>query len=128
MLQRDYIMRLVREFAEALELFLKGKPSPKQDKKLDDLYQSYVGDAVFYRSATMNEVMQSFDKWKPEERLDRMEMLAMLYYVDGDRRLGGERQELLQRALQMFTFIDSHSRVYSIERMNRMADIRRKLA
>ena len=42
MLERDYIMRLLREFAEALELLLK-KDVRKQREEIQKMYDQYVG-------------------------------------------------------------------------------------
>ena len=94
MLKRDYIMRLIREFAEALELLLK-KDVSRQREEISRMYDQYVGPAAFYRTAPMGEVMESFARFAPEERAQRMEMLAELYYTESGLTPGPTGWELL---------------------------------
>ena len=87
MIEQDYILRLMREFFEALELLLRSRKSVEiKIEKLQQLYEQYVGPADFYHAAPMEEVMASFERFKPEERLYKMEMLAELYFVDARTR------------------------------------------
>lgn len=128
MLQRDYLMRLIREFAEALELLLNKKDRDRQREEMRTMYDRYVGPYEFYHTGAIEDVMQSFEQFPEEERLDRMEMLAELYYAEADMQTGPMREMLLDKALTMFSFIDSHSRTYSIERRAKIGDIKIKLA
>lgn len=128
MLEQDYIMRLVREFFEALELFLLRREAVEvKAERLQTLYNQYVGPADFYRTAEMSDVMQSFERFDQYERLHRMEMLAELYYVDADLHTGPQRQHLLSQSLQLFRFIDRHSGVYSFDRLNKINRLERAL-
>ena len=64
---------------EALQLFVsRQKDIKKKEEKILELYTAYVGDPVFYHTAAMDDVMDSFTQWPVEERLYRMEMLAEL--------------------------------------------------
>ena len=126
MLQRDYIMRLIREFAEALELLL-NKDISKQRTEIQHMYDQYVGPYAFYHTAAIEDVMLSFEQFAPEERLQRMEMLAELYYTETETTTGPTRDMLLQKAFAMFTFIDRHDRTYSLDRQAKLSDIRKKL-
>lgn len=128
MLERDYIMRLVREFAEALELLLGKKDIDMQREEMRAMYGQYVGPYEFYHTAAIEDVMESFGEFPEEERLSRMEMLAELYYAEAGMVSGPTRDMLLQKALSLFGFIDSHDRTYSLDRMAKMGDIRRRLA
>lgn len=127
MLERDYIMRLVREFAEALELLLGKKDIDVQREEMRRMYGRYVGPYEFYHTAAIEDVMESFGQFPEGERLSRMEMLAELYYAETGMVSGPARDMLLNKALAMFSFIDSHDRTYSISRISKMADIRRRL-
>ena len=71
----------------------------------------------------MDDVMDSFTQWPVEERLYRMEMLAELYYAETEIKTGPTRDLLLERAMQMFLFIDRHSRTFSIERQSKIRQI-----
>ena len=78
---------------------------------------------MFYHTATMDDVMDSFTRWPVEERLYRMEMLAELYYAETAVKTGPMRQLLLERAMQMFVFIDRNSRTYSFDRQAKISRI-----
>lgn len=129
MIEQDYILRLMREFFEALELLLRSKKSVEiKIEKLQQLYEQYVGPADFYHAAPMEEVMASFERFKPEERLYKMEMLAELYFVDADWHTGPARDELMQRALNMFRFVDRHGKTYSMDRLQKISQLEKQLA
>lgn len=124
MIQQDYIMRIIREFMEALQLYVsRQKDVKKKQEKILELYDSYVGDHVFYHTATMDDVMDSFTRWPVEERLYRMEMLAELYYAEMEVKTGPMRQMLFERAMQMFVFIDRNSRTFSFDRQSKISRI-----
>lgn len=124
MIQQDYIMRIIREFMEALQLYVsRQKDVKKKQEKILELYDTYVGDHVFYHTATMDDVMDSFTRWPVEERLYRMEMLAELYYAETEVKTGPMRQILLERAMQMFVFIDRNSRTFSFDRQSKISRI-----
>lgn len=126
MLEKDYIMRLVREFAEALELMLR-KDVRKQRDEIERMYDQYVGPYAFYHTATIDDVMKSIGGFPEGERLHRMEMLAELYYAEANLVVGPTRSMLLEKALALFAFIDSHCRTYDMSRLRKMGDIRKRL-
>lgn len=128
MLERDYIMRLVREFAEALELLLNKKDRDMQQREMEDMYRQYVGPYEFYHTAAISDVMESFGQFPEEERLSRMEMLAELYHAETSMLSGPMRDVLLDKALTLFSFIDSHSRTYSMDRLAKIAEIKKRLS
>lgn len=127
MLQQDYIMRLIQEFAAALQRFLEKKEVSDRSEAIKDLYRQYLDDYELYHITTMDEVMQSFVRYPEEQRIHRMEMLADLYYVEADLKSEPTRTTLLERALQLFTFIDRHSRTLSFERQRKISDIKKLL-
>ena len=127
MLQQDYIMRLIQEFAAALQRFLEKKEVSDRSEAIKDLYRQYLDDYELYHITTMDEVMQSFVRYPEEQRIHRMEILADLYYVEADLKSEPTRTTLLERALQLFTFIDRHSRTLSFERQRKISDIKKLL-
>lgn len=127
MLQRDYIMRLLQEFVEALELFLKGDVT-KQTAEIQSMYDRYVGPYAFYHHASLDDVMKAIGDFPENERLQRVEMLAELYYVEAGLTVGPMRTLLLDKALAMFSFVDRHDRTYDMARLQKMSNIRRQLA
>ena len=57
MLQRDYILRLIREFMAAIERMLRKKEIADRREEIKQLYEQYVGPYALYRNATTDEVM-----------------------------------------------------------------------
>ena len=84
MLQRDYIQRLIREFMAALERMLEKKEVVLRREEIRKMYDQYVGPYALYHDATIDEVMQALQSFDENERLDRMGMLAELYYAEAD--------------------------------------------
>lgn len=129
MLQQDYFLRILEEFGRALGLFTQNKKDiALKQQEILKLYDSYVGDNIFYHTATMDDIMDSFGRFPEEERLDRMEMLAELYYAESDLKTGPARDVLLDKARKLFIFIDHHSRALSLSRQQRIMDIEQKIA
>lgn len=127
MFERDYIMRLIRQFFAAISMFLSKKGKQDDMEVIHDLYETYVGPYDFYHISTLNEVMKSFEEYPENERLDRMEMLAELYFQEADLKSEPMREDLLNRAYDLFSFIDNQSRTYSFQRKDRIQDIIKQL-
>lgn len=129
MLQQDYFLRIIEEFAKALTLFKQSKKDLKQKQdEILKLYDTYVGDNVFYHIASMDDIMDSFTRFPEDERLERMEMLAELYYAESDLKSGPSRDMLLENARKLFIFIDHHSRTLSLQRQQRIIQIEKEIA
>jgi hypothetical protein len=128
MIQQDYIMRIIREFMEALQLYVsRQKDVKKKQEKILELYDSYVGDHVFYHTATMDDVMDSFTQWPVEERLYRMEMLAELYMAEADTVGKVTADSLMERAYLLYDYIQQKGRVFSFSHQQKMQTIRERL-
>ena len=123
MLQRDYIQRLIREFMAALQRLIEKNEAGERQEEVRRLFTQYVGDYTFYHTATLEDVMLSFGKYPEEERLERINMLAELYYAEADSLSEPARTAVLDRAFMLFDFIDRHSRTYSPDRLKKMDDI-----
>ena len=126
MLEKDYIMRLVREFGEAVALLL-NKSVRKQQEEIQHMYNGYVGPYEFYHTAALEDVMDSFGQFPEDERLPRMEMLARLYYVEADLKTGPMRMMLLDKALALFMFVDRHDKTYDMDRIAKISDLKQRL-
>ena len=128
MLQRDYIQRLIREFMAALERMLEKNEVVLRREEIRKMYDQYVGPYALYHDATIDEVMRALQSFDENERLDRMGMLAELYYAEADTTGDpSERNFLLEKAFNLFDFIDYHGQVFSLDRQGKMADIQRRL-
>ena len=91
MLQRDYIKRLIREFAEALRRMLDQKEVVKRREAIRLLYEQYLGPYILYHFATIDELMSAIQSFPEDERMERLAMLAELYYAEADYRSIGAR-------------------------------------
>lgn len=127
MLQQDYIMRLIQEFFKALQrLLLKRDPETRREA-IKEMYKTYVGDYDFYQSANIDEIMRAMESYAEEQRIYRIEMLAELYYVEADMRPQPMSDQLLEKAMSLFYFVDRHSGTYSIVRLRKIGDIQQRL-
>ena len=127
MIQQDYIMRLIQEFAAALRRILQKKEIEDRSEAIRDLYRQYLDGYEEYHISTMDEVMQSFTRYETDQRIYRMEMLAELFYVEADMKSEPTRTQLLERSLMLFSFIDSHSKTLSFERQQKIEEIKKEL-
>lgn len=128
MLQRDYIQRLIREFMAALERMLEKKEVEVRREKIKELYDQYVGSYAFYSVATIDDVMKAMAGIADEEkRLSKMDMLAELYYHEADTVGQPTRNELLGKAFMLFDYVESHGDTFSIDRRNKMVEIKKEL-
>lgn len=123
MLQRDYIQRLIREFMAALQRLLEKKEVGERQEEVRRLFAQYMGDYAFFHTASLDDIMRWFEKYNEEERLDRIGMLAELYYAEADTMSEPIRSDVLDKAFLLFDFIDRHSRTYSPERLKKMREI-----
>ena len=127
MLQRDYIQRHIREFMAALQRLIEKKEVGQRQEEVRRLFTQYMGDYAFFHIGSIDDVMQWFERYHEEERLDRMSMLAELYYAEADTMSEPVRTEVLDRAFMLFDFVDRHSRTYSPERLKKMNEITEKV-
>ena len=129
MLQRDYIKRLIREFAEALRRMLDQKEVVKRREAIRLLYEQYLGPYILYHFATIDELMSAIQSFPEDERMERLAMLAELYYAEADTEASvHDREVLLQKAFNLFEYLEKESGVYSMERRGKMAELMKQLA
>ena len=129
MLQRDYIKRLIREFAEALRRMLDQKEVVKRREAIRLLYEQYLSPYNLYHFATIDELMSAIQSFPEDERMERLAMLAELYYAEADTEASvHDREVLLQKAFNLFEYLERESGVYSMERRGKMAELMKQLA
>ena len=129
MLQRDYIKRLIREFAEALRRMLDQKEVVKRRETIGLLYEQYLGPYILYHFATIDELMSAIQSFPEDERMERLAMLAELYYAEADTEASvHDREVLLQKAFNLFEYLEKESGVYSMERRGKMAELMKQLS
>lgn len=128
MLQRDYILRLIREFMAALERMLEKKEVADRREEIKQLYEQYVGPYALYHNATIDEVLLALAGMDEEQRLPRMEILAELFYAEADTVSNPERDFLLEKAFALFSIIEREGKTYSLKRRWKMQDIQERIS
>lgn len=129
MLQRDYFLRIIQEFMAALAKFLEKKETEdKHDESLRELYRQYVGSYDVLRNLSFDELLAyAQNEWNDDERMQRLEMMAELLYAEGSYKQAPLRQLLLDRAYQVFDYVDVNGNLFSITRRQKMTAIRKEL-
>lgn len=123
MIQQDYFLRLVEEFATALAVMMK-KKEDERDDILKDMYRQYIGDYTLLRNMSVEELICYADnEWDDKERIDRLEMLAELLYAEGSYKTNHLRSMLLNKAYLLFAYVDEKQSVYSVERKKKIANL-----
>lgn len=128
MLQRDYILRLIREFMAALQRMLEKKEIKERKEELKRLYNQYVGPYAFYHCATLDDVMEALAGEEEGYRMAKIEMLSELYYAESALMEKPEGDRLLSMAFSLYDYLEHYSRMFSWERHRKMADIRQRLS
>jgi len=128
MIQQDYIMRLIAEFFKRLERLLKKREPEQRREALKEMYKQYVGDSEFFHTAEIDDIMHEMERFDADQRIYRLEMLAELLYVDADLSPYPMSDMLLEKSLVLFRYIDSHGRTFSLERLQKIANIQKRLS
>lgn len=131
MLQRDYILRLFREFTKAIENILKErnkKEDPEVQQQLQSLYRAYFNHPhTFYYEQDAEYILNTLrQSCEGEEFLTRIDMLAELMYNDALLQNAAEQKYLLKKALFLLEYLDSHSDTFSFERRGKISEIKEK--
>lgn len=132
MLQRDYILRLLREFTEMLEKLIEEKDKkggPEVQLQLHSIYRAYFNHppAFYYEQDAeyiLNDLRQNYEG---EEFLTRIDMLSELIYQDALLKEPQEEKYLLRKSLYLLKYLDSHSDTFSLERRGKISEIEKKI-
>ncbi len=128
MLQRDYFIRLIEEFQVAIRKFLEKKEDDRADEAIKDLYRQYVGPYDEVRNLSFDELIAySEERWLPEQRMDRLHFAAELLYAEASYKANPLRAMLLEKAFLVYSYLDAHSGVMSLDRRQKMALIRQEV-
>ena len=124
MLQKDYFIRLIEEFAIAIQRFLEKAEGKRTDEDLKELYREYVGLFQDLRNLSAEEAVEYASRtWEAREQMPRLEMLAELWYVEASYKQQPLKDMLLEKALRLFQYVDQHSTEYSLVRLSKMDKI-----
>lgn len=128
MLQRDYFIRLIEEFQAALARLLHVRQDDKRDDMIRDLYRQYVGNYDDLRNLTVDEMMiYGKEQWREDQRVERLNFLAELLYAEATYKTNPLRGMLMDKAFKLFSYVDLHSGVMSLDRRQKMKKISREI-
>lgn len=129
MIQRDYFIRLIQEFMAAVTRFLEKKEGEdKKDLEMKDLYRQYVGIYDVIRNLSFEELLTyAQEQWEEKQRIQRLEMVAELYYAEACYKGEPLHAILLDKAWKVFDYVNTHGADYSIDRMQKMLRIHTEL-
>lgn len=127
MLQRDYFIRLIEEFQAALARLFHVRQDDKRDDMIRDLYRQYVGNYDDLRNLAVDEIMiYGKERWREDQRVERLNFLAELLYAEAEYKTNPLRGMLMDKAFKLFSYVDSHSGVMSLDRRQKMKKISRE--
>jgi hypothetical protein len=138
MVERDYLMRIIQEFFEALAKTIHFKSTLKGEypdysviqEKYNEMYERFLQKPPGYYYETDKEtILDNLLKEDYSERdmLVKMQMIAELLYQDGLIKGYTQKRDLLEKALFLFDYIECKSNTYSWERDQRKIDIKKIL-
>lgn len=128
MFEKDYILRLLSQFFDDLNLFINKKTMVNRQKEMISLYNTFVGDYTFYHIAATDAILKSFDELNPNEKICKMQMLAELYFQEALIELMAvEKLSLCRKSLEIWEYIDINSDTYSMDRKQKIEFIKSML-
>ena len=128
MLQKDYFLRLIEEFAIAIQRFLEKAEGRRTDEDLKELYREYVGPYEQLRNLSVEEAVDyACQTWEESQQMSRLEMLAELWYSEASYKEHPLKDMLLEKALRLFQYVDRHSTEYSLVRLGKIEQIKTML-
>jgi hypothetical protein len=131
MVERDYILRILQEFFQAIAKVVRRKEESgdfaEAEARFDEMYRQFFRRERTYYFDTEKEIIaEDIEDETISERdaIGKIQMLAELLYQDAlIRKTAPERIDLLEKALYLFRYLDANSKTFSWERGQRMQDI-----
>lgn len=132
MLQRDYIMRILQQFYDALHKLVNNIEAEKiEDVQLqfNGMYLDYLKkDCSFFYENNISTILQFLGEGNDKESLAKITILAELLFNDALlNQISEMKQKLLSKTLDLLLLIKSRDKTFSAERDNRIAQIRELL-
>ena len=137
MVERDYIMRMLQEFFEAIaKVVRRESPGMEPDVSLmqeqfNDMYSQFFRlPAGYFYDMEKEEILDALmtEGHSNSDTFAKVQMLSELLYQDGlIKKEISERCRLLEKSLFLLEFLDSHSRTFSWDRRQKIEDIKKEL-
>lgn len=136
MIQRDYILKMLEEFFQAMAKIVRHREAgglggvASLQERFNRVYEQFFRQPAEHFYALGKEDILD-DIWEANSEQDayaKMQMLSELFYQDALIKDDiPERCQLLEKSLYLLRFIQQNSRTYSWEREIKMADIRKRI-
>jgi hypothetical protein len=134
MYQRDYILRMIDMIGQLIAAIMgkiKSGEYETASEQLGNLYYDVLKeDASFFRSLPEKEIT---DKLLQDHNYTNghLEILAELFNAEAELSMAkGDKKaaiEYSRKSLLIFEFIDSEMKIYSLERINKIESIRKRI-
>lgn len=128
MIERDYLMRILRQFFDVLQKLINGY-NPEQDEyievQLNGLCENYVGiDLSFVENNDLDCILDITKGLSPSDAEVKLTMLSELLYTWVTQPTANtNNRNVAEKALALFLHIDKESRTFSFERQQRIAHL-----
>ena len=128
MIERDYLMRILRQFFDVLQKLINGY-DPEKDEcievQLNGLCESYVGfDIPFIENNDIDRILEITEGLSPSDGEAKLAMLSELLYTWVTMPAGKEvNTNLAAKALALLLHVDEVSSTFSFERQQRIAEL-----
>ncbi len=129
MLERDYIMRILQQFYNALHKLVNNIDEEKIEYihvQLKGLYPEYLkrDDSFFYEN-DISTILHFLGEGKSNDSIAKITLLSELIYNDAILNSSPTlKKNLLSKALELLLFINDNGKTFSAERDSRIVQIR----
>lgn len=134
MYQRDYILRMIDMIGQLIAAIIgkiKSGEYETASEQLENLYHDVLKeDASYFRSLPEKEMTEKLLK-KHNYTNGHLEILAELFNAEAELNMGkGDKTaavEYSRKSILLFEFVDSQMKIYSLERINKIESIRKRI-
>ena len=125
MLSRDLIATVIKTFFEELDDVRKGGKQSEAGSVYSGFYVSYFNkEREWFLRSEVSEITVFF----ADDPIYKLEMLTELLYRDARKLTDAEIQGIMYRKIiELYEVIDARSMEFSVERMNRVAELKQLL-
>ena len=129
MLERDYIMRILQQFYNALHKLVNNIDEEKIEDihvQLKVLYPEYLKkDNTFFYENDISTILHFLGEGKSKDSIAKITLLSELIYNDAILSSNPTfKKDLLSKALGLLLFINDNGKTFSAERYSRIEQIR----
>lgn len=128
MIERDYLMRILRQFFDVLQKLINGY-DPEKDEvieiQLSGLCENYLGfDFAFIENNDIDRILEITNGLSTSDAEAKLAMLSELLYTWVTLPAGKEvNRNVATKALTLLLHVEDVSRSFSFERQQRIAEL-----